>query len=105
MAFHQVDLRDHRLAGGGPSRLTTRRLVALIDHLGYDSPLWAEQFGDGFTLSQRLAMEAPRMISGGRVHPLHPSSPERAQFTRAARARDRAAHYQRLKARQEAERR
>jgi hypothetical protein len=86
---------------GGPSRLTTRRLMALIDNLGGDSAFFAAAYGEGFTLSQLLTMETPRLM-GGQVHEMHPRSPARAALTRARRARDRAEHYQRQKALQEA---
>lgn len=39
LAFRGIDLRDYWLPGGGPSRLTMRRLVRLLKALPYDSAL------------------------------------------------------------------
>ena len=41
MAFQGVDVRDLYLPGGGPNRLTLRRLYVLILALPFDAPLWA----------------------------------------------------------------
>lgn len=101
MSFRGWDLRDWRLPGGGPRRLTTRLLLALINHLGPDSPLWAERNGEGFTHSQLVAMEAVPLLTGG-LHPRHPYSAFRKQQKQAKRAQERAEHYARQKAAQEA---
>ena len=102
LRFVGVDYRHWRMPGGGPSKLTTRLLVDLVDHLGVDSPLWAARFGEGFTHSQLVDMEAGRLAGPlGVLHPHHPASEHRAQAARAVQARDRSAYYDRLREQQE----
>jgi hypothetical protein len=99
LAFQGIDLRDWYLDGGGRSRLTTRRLQVLVDHLGVDSPLWAEVYGEGFTHSQLVRMEP---VWPGQPHFLHPYSASRQRARQATRGASRAEHYRRKKAEQEA---
>lgn len=42
MAYQGIDFRDFFAPGGGPSRMTPRRLLVLIKALPADAPLWAE---------------------------------------------------------------
>lgn len=98
LAFHQIDLRDWRLPSGGPGKLTTRRLIALVGHLGVDSPLWASLHGEGFTHSQLVAMEP---MFPGVVHVRHPASEARGQVAKVDVARERAAAYAQQRAEQE----
>jgi hypothetical protein len=41
LADKGIDLRDVYLPGGGPSRLTPRRVLALVEHPREGNPLWA----------------------------------------------------------------
>jgi hypothetical protein len=98
LAFQGIDLRDWYLESGGPSRLTTRRLQALVDNLGVDSPVWAELYGDGYTHSQLVGMEP---VPPGRPHFRHPYSESRQRAQQAKHGASRAEHYRRVKADQE----
>lgn len=41
LAFRGIDFRDYWLPGGGPSRLSMRRLFVLVKGLPYESALYA----------------------------------------------------------------
>jgi hypothetical protein len=99
LAFHGIDLRDWYLPDGGTSRLTTRRLQTLVDHLGVDSPLWAALYGEGFTHSQLVGMEP---TGPGQPHFRHPYSATRQRAQQAQRGAERANHYRAKRAQQEA---
>lgn len=100
LAFRGHDLRDLYRPGGGSSRLTLRRLNVLVRHLPTESHSAVAEGGDGYSTLELLVMEAGLF---GPVNPRHPAlvAEQTEAKAKGARAKDRAAHYAAVRARQE----
>lgn len=53
--FYRIDYRDRYLPGGGPSRLTLRRLLLLVERLPSDSAFMSE-LSDRVPISSEMAV-------------------------------------------------